>query len=364
MDCCETDGFKRPIEIREEPTLSKTVKRRAVLKGAGLFAGTAPLVAGGTARGLAKSGTIQLAFCSAILCVAPFEVTREGGYFRDEGLDVNLVYMRGSTAARKGLVGGAVDYAGTSLDDVVEAVTRGAEIKRFSSTARLPLLSLAIAPGQVAEINSFKDLEGRTVGVVSLGSIAHSLTLFLMRKSGADGQKVKFAQLGPNIYDPVRLGQVDAAWVNEPALSLLVKQGGRALVNFMETDDADKYLGGRCEFKGMGVRTAEIAARRDEMRALVRALEKGLVRVQSVKPEGITGALPKLLLAGVDAALLTEIFGRYRSSLYPTMGAIDVAACERVVDPLKFTTMINPDITATQTLHPSIPPPYTLHISH
>src|SRR6266545_458795 len=99
MDCCETDGFKRPIEIREEPTLDKSVRRRVVLKGAGLLAGTAPLVAGSTARGLAKSGTIQLAFCSAILCVAPFEVTRAGGYFRDEGVDVNLVYMRGSTAA-------------------------------------------------------------------------------------------------------------------------------------------------------------------------------------------------------------------------------------------------------------------------
>jgi NitT/TauT family transport system substrate-binding protein len=354
MDCCETDGFKRPIEIREEPTLEKSVKRRAVLKGAGLFAGTAPLMAGGTARGLAKSGTIQLAFCSAILCVAPFEVTREGGYFRDEGLDVKLVYMRGSTAATQALVGGAVDYAATSFDDIIEAVNRGAEIKRFSSTARLPLLALAIAPGQVADINSFKDLEGRTVGVVSLGSIAHSLTLFLMRKAGADGQKVKFAQLGPNIFDPVRLGQVDAAWVNEPALSLLVKQGGRALVNFMETDDADKYLGGRYEFMGMGVRTAEIAARRDEMRALVRALEKGLARVQSVKPEEITGALPKLLLAGVDAPLLTEIFGRYRSSLYPTMGAIDVAACERVVDTLKFTGLIKPEVRAEQMLDLSI----------
>ncbi|HYU12794.1 MAG TPA: ABC transporter substrate-binding protein, partial [Stellaceae bacterium] len=139
MDCCETDGFKRPIEIREEPTLDKSVRRRVVLKGAGLFAGTTPLVAGSTARGLAKSGPIQLAFCSAILCVAPFEVTRAGGYFRDEGVDVNLVYMRGSTAATQALVGGAIDYAANSFDDVVEAVNRGAEIKRFSSTARLPL---------------------------------------------------------------------------------------------------------------------------------------------------------------------------------------------------------------------------------
>src|SRR6267154_3281421 len=168
MDCCETDGFKRPVEIREKPALEKTVK---------------------------------LAFCSQMLCVPPYEVTSDGGYFRDEGLDVQLVYMRGSTAATQALVGGAVDYAATSFDDVLQAFNRGAEIKRFYSTARLPLLALAVAPNKAAEINNFKDLEGRTVGEVSRGSLSESMTLFLMKKAGADGKNVTFAVLGPNIYE-------------------------------------------------------------------------------------------------------------------------------------------------------------------
>ncbi|SDR39222.1 NitT/TauT family transport system substrate-binding protein [Rhizobiales bacterium GAS113] len=354
MDCCETDGFKRPREIRGEPTLAKTVRRRGVLKGAALVAGTTCLLASGVTQGAAKSATIQLAFCSQLLCVPPYEVTRDGGYFRDEGLDVQLVYMRGSTAAMQALVGGAVDYAATSFDDVLQAFNRGADIRRFYSTARLPLAALAIAPNRIAEINSFKDLEGRTIGIVSRGGIAEALTLFLMKKAGAEGKKIHFAILGPNIYDPVRLGQVDAAWVGEPALSLLVKEGGRALVNFMETDDAERYLGGRYEFMGVSVRTAEIAARREEMRALARALEKGLSRLQSIKPEEITAALPHQLMAGVDTAQLTDIFGRYRASLYPTGGAIDVAACERVADTLKFTGLIKPEVKAEQVLDLSI----------
>jgi NitT/TauT family transport system substrate-binding protein len=354
MDCCESDGLKRPGEIRADPTLAKTVNRRAVLKGAAVVAGSTPVVASGMAKGAAKNATIQLAFCSQLLCVPPYEVTRDGGYFRDEGLDVQLVYMRGSTAAMQALVGGAVDYAATSFDDVLQAFNRGAAIERFFSTARLPLAALAIAPSRAAEINSFKDLEGRTIGLVSRGGTAEALTLFLMKKAGADGKKIEFAVLGPNIYDPVRLGQVDAAWVGEPALSLLVKEGGKALVNLMETDDAAKYLGGRYEFMGVAVRTAEVAARRDEMRALARALEKGLGRLQSIKPEQITAALPKQLVAGVDTAQLTDIFGRYRTSLYPTVGAIDVAACERVADTLKFVGLIKPEVKAAQVLDLSI----------
>jgi NitT/TauT family transport system substrate-binding protein len=351
MDCCETNGFTRFPEINREPPL---VARRGMLKGAALLASTAPLLASGAKKASAKGTTVQLAFCSNILCAPPYEVTRSGGHFRDEGLDVQLVYMRGSTAATQALVGGALDYAATSFDDVLQAFNRGADIRRFCSTGQLPLQALAIAPNWVGKIKEFKDLEGRTLGIVSRGSITEALTLFLMKKAGADGKKVQFAVLGPNIYDPVRLGQVDAAWVSEPALSLLVKDGSRALVNFMETDDAAKYLGGSYEFMGVSARTAELAGRRDEMRALVRALAKGLSALQSVKPEEITAAMPKQLMAGVDTGQLTDIIARYRTSLYPATAVLDVASCERVADTLKFAGLIKPEVKAEQALDLSI----------
>jgi NitT/TauT family transport system substrate-binding protein len=347
MDCCETNGFTRFPEINREPPL---VARRGMLKGAALLAGTAPLLASGTKKASAKGTTIQLAFCSNILCAPPYEVTRSGGHFRDEGLDVQLVYMRGSTAATQALVGGALDYAATSFDDVLQAFNRGADIRRFCSTGRLPLQALAVAPNRIAEINSFKDLEGRTLGIVSQEQTKPHP--FLM-KAGPTAE-VQFAVLGPNIYDPVRLGQVDAAWVSEPALSLLVKDGSRAIVNFMETDDANKYLGGSYEFMGVSVRTTELSARRDEMRALARALEKGLAALQSVKPEEITAAMPKQLMAGVDTGQLTDIIARYRASLFPTTAALDVGSCERVADTLKFAGLIKPDVKAEQVLDLSI----------
>jgi NitT/TauT family transport system substrate-binding protein len=351
MDCCETNGFQRPPDIRAETPLAKPVGRRGVLKGTALAAGTAPLLAGRVAK---AANTIQLAFCSNLLCAPPFEVTRVGGYFRDEGLDVQLVYMRGSTAATQALVGGALVYAATSFDDVLQAFNRGAAIRRFCSTGRLPLQALAVAPKRVDVIKSFKDLEGRTVGIVSRGNMSEAQTLYLMKKAGADGKKVEFAVLGPNIYEPVRLGQVDAAWVSEPALSLLVKDGGRALVNFMKIEDAEKYLGGTYEFMGISARAADIPARREEMRALVRALEKGLARLQTIDPGEITAALPKQLVAGADTVLLTDLIAHYRGSLYPTGSALDVAACERVADTLKFAGLVKPELKAEQVLDLSI----------
>jgi NitT/TauT family transport system substrate-binding protein len=122
----------------------------------------------------------------------------------------------------------------------------------------------------------------------------------------------------------------------------------------METDDAEKYLGGRYEFMGGSARTSEISERREQMRALVRALEKGLGRLQSIKPEQITASLPHQPIEGVDTAQLTEIFGRYRASLYPTQGVEDPAACDRVAETLKFTGLIKLEINTEQMLDLSI----------
>jgi NitT/TauT family transport system substrate-binding protein len=242
------------------------------------------------------------------------------------------------------LVGGAVDYAGTSFDVALQAFSRGAEIRRFATTGRLPLFALATAPKRAAEIAELKALEGRIVGVSGLGNADHALVLYLMKKAGAEPKKTQFATLGPNISEALRLGQVDAAMVQEPALSRAVKSGSTVLVNFMDTADAAKHLGGDYEFMGVAVRTAERDKRKDEMAALARALQKGLQRVQETSAKELIGALPKELVAGADLSELIEIVDRYKASLYPTKVAIDVASCERVADSLKLDGLVKPDL--------------------
>jgi hypothetical protein len=54
--------------------------------------------------------------------------------------------------------------------------------------------------------------------------------------------------------------------------------------------------------------------------------------------------------AGLDVALTEEIIGRLRAGLYPVNTIIDVAACDRVADTLKFIGLIKPEINASQVL--------------
>lgn len=330
MGCCEKMTVDTPEVGRTTASGSSGIGRRTALKGIAGVAGGVAALKSGLAYGQLRK--LRLAFCGQLLCVVPYEVTQARGRFEEEGLDVELVYTRGGNAAMQALVGGAVDYTGSSFDVALQAFARGAPIRRIASTGRLPLFALAVGPRTADEIKSLKDLEGRTVGVSALGNADHAMLLYLLKEAGADASAVQFATLGTNLYDALRVGHVDAGMVQEPALSLLVEAGGAVLVNAMDLADATKYLGGPYEFMGVAVRAEEREERRDEMVRLARALAKGLQDTRTIPVDEIIAALPNELIAGGDQAQLRTILERYRTSLYPESVAIDVEACRRVME--------------------------------
>jgi NitT/TauT family transport system substrate-binding protein len=333
MDCCA------PVtEPRRNPTDGLRLSRRQVLRGMVLTAGAVGLAACGVRPGSDEQDPdleqVSLAFCGQLLCVVPYEVTRAQGYFADEGLDMELIYSRGGGDAVQALNGGAVDYAATSFDAQLGAVAGGATIKRFMTTGRLPLFALATAPDTADDITGVEDLAGRSVAVSSLGNADHTIMLYVLDRAGVDPDSVEFATIGTNLYDALRLGQVDAGMVQEPALTMIVDDGGRELVNFMETEDADEVFGGAYEFMGVAVRDGEQEERAEQLQAMARALRNGLEHVRTADVGDIVDALPGELTAGEDLDQLADIISRYRESLWPDEVTLDEDAAQRVITSL------------------------------
>src|SRR6266496_6273410 len=153
MSCCDETTARVP---------DTDVSRRSLFKGAALIASLIP--AARSTRSAAQGRQIKLAYCSQLLCGVPYEVARSGGIFKNHRLDVQLVYTRGGSAAMQALVGGAVDYAATSLDVAITAFgNAGADIRRFAVTGRLPLFAVVTAPKSSSTITTVKALEGKTV---------------------------------------------------------------------------------------------------------------------------------------------------------------------------------------------------------
>ncbi len=331
MSCCDETTARVP---------DTSVSRRSMFKGAALIASVIPSAQPSAAQGK----KVKLAYCSQLLCGVPYEVARSRGLFKHHGLDVELVYTRGGSAAMQALIGGAVDYSATSLDVALTAyVNVGADIRRFAVTGRLPLFALVTAPRTAGAIQSVKALEGKTVAVSGLGNADHALTLFLLKQAGADAGKVQFATMGVNLLEALRQGQVDAGLVQEPALTLLSRSGARVLVNGMDLADAKKHLGGTYEFMGLAVRGKELAQRKPEMAQLTKALADALKTLHTMSGDQLVAALPKEMTTGLDLKQFGEILGRYRDSLYPEALTIDLDAAKRVAQSLIVGGLLKPD---------------------
>jgi NitT/TauT family transport system substrate-binding protein len=333
MGCCDETTARVP---------ETDVTRRSLFKGAGLIASVIPAARPGSSA--AQSRQIKLAYCSQLLCGVPYEVARSSGLFKAHGLDVQFVYTRGGAAAMQALVGGAVDYAATSLDVAIQAYANvGADIRRFAVTGRLPLFALVTAPRTANQIQSIKDLEGKTIGISALGTADHALTLYLLKQAGADARKVQFATMGVNLLEALRQGQVEAGLVQEPALTLLKRANARVLMNAMDLEEARHYLGGSFEFMGVAVRAKEIEQRKQEMVALTQALADALKALRAMSGDQLSAAFPKEMTTGLDLKEFGEIIASHRDSLYPETVAIDLESAKRVQQSLVVGGLIKPD---------------------
>ena len=340
MGCCDEETALVPKSgMRRSDFAPPDVSRRSILQGVGAVAGVLG-AANPAAAQTAPLKKVTISFCSQFLCAPPYEVARGFGYFKQQGLDAEIIYFRGGNASVQAFVSGAVDFCASSLDVAMQAYAKGADMRRFVTTGRLPLFALATAPKHAASIRELKQLEGKTVGVSALGNADHALLLFLLKQAGADAKKVQFATLGVNILEALRQGQVDAGLVQEPALTLLERAGSRVLVNAMDSADANKFLGGAYEFMGVSVRTKEMDSRRAEMLAIARGLDAALKAIPQMPAEQMIKAFPKELFAGADIKQYEDVLTRYKASLYPTSAKIDLPAVHRVADTLKSTGLV------------------------
>ena len=133
MGCCEATNPDLIGVPSYQEDASIAFDRRTALKGMLGFAGVMFVSACGP-KPVGEATKVRLAFCGQLLCVVPYEVARARGHFADQGLEIELVYTRGGNAAMQALVGGAVEYAGTSFDVALQAVPTA----RRSAASLLP----------------------------------------------------------------------------------------------------------------------------------------------------------------------------------------------------------------------------------
>jgi NitT/TauT family transport system substrate-binding protein len=181
----------------------------------------------------AKAEVLKIAIPSTTQAVLAFTIARDKGYYRAEGLDVELILMSAPIASRA-LMSGDVAVAtvgGAGLPPVL----RGSPFKFLFTTYNRAMFWLYAKP----EIRDVKALKGRRVGVSGIGSGPDSLMREILRQNGLDpGRDVAVLSLGvmPTIFAGLQSGTVDAAMLSPPVTFKAEEAGFRELVSFPKQD--------------------------------------------------------------------------------------------------------------------------------
>ncbi len=135
------------------------------------------------ARSQAPLQRVVITYSSRSIASIDLFVAQERGFFREEGLDPQLVQVR-ATAAIAAIVSGEVHALG-SIGSAVRAIQRGAPIKVLAVSLRRPLFWLVSRP----ELKSFRELKGKVIGTTTIGGSQHTAGIRLLRKAGLDPDK-------------------------------------------------------------------------------------------------------------------------------------------------------------------------------
>src|SRR5438477_7769217 len=100
----------------------------------------------------------------------PLTVASQLGFFKDEGLNVNISDLRGGSEALAALMGGSVDMVTGFYEHTIRAKSQGKHLVMTAVFDRFPGLVLMVGKQHVGEVRSIKDLVGKPVGVTAPGS--------------------------------------------------------------------------------------------------------------------------------------------------------------------------------------------------
>ena len=261
------------------------------------------------------------------------------GYFKEQGLDVQLSSDTSGVNAEDGLLTGNVQGVVGFYDHTIDLQSKGKFVQAVVQFSQAPGEAVIVSTRRGANIRSAADFRGHAFGVTGLGSSTHLLMTYLGLSQGVKGNEMGIAAVGSgnSFSAALREGRIDGGMTTEPTLSRLLKSGdARLLIDLRTPAQASAELGGVYPAACLYMSAPWINTHRDEVQRLVNAFVKALRFIDSHSAQEIAALLPVEYLAG-DRALYIGPLQQSKSmftadGVMPPAGPANVLRVMRLAD--------------------------------
>src|SRR5262245_13453939 len=171
---------------------------------------------------LAQLKKIRFSTTSIAVTELQFRIAHLKGFYREEGLDLETLLIRGSVGMQA-LIGGSVDYA-SAAGSIIAAAVRGAPVRLVLIVNSKPQFDLVGRP----EVKTVQQLKGKVIGISSRGGAVYLLAE-LMPTDHAVGPNnaASMVVIGTpaELATTMRSGHIAACLFSPPRQLVLYREG-------------------------------------------------------------------------------------------------------------------------------------------
>ena len=305
------------MPVPYNPHRPHQITRRTFAAGTAL---TAAALALPTLRAQGKLEKTKIAMSvdgKAAFYYLPLTISEQLGYFKTEGLDVEISDFAGGARALQAVVGGSADVYSGAFEHTINLQAKNQMFRAFVLQGRAPQIAFGISTKTMPNYKTIADLKGKKIGVSAPGSSTNMMANLVLLRGGLHANDVSFIGVGTaaGALTALRSGQIDAMSNTDPVMTMLEQKGDVKIISDTRT------LKGTVEVFGGAMPAACLYAPQDFIQknpntcqALANAIVHGLKWLQTAGPGDIIKTVPESYLLG-DRALYLASFNKVRESI-------------------------------------------------
>jgi NitT/TauT family transport system substrate-binding protein len=228
-----------------------------------------------SAEGADNLTRVRMGLAARSTTSMPFFVAKERGFFREEGLDVELIVMQ-AIQTIQATMANSTQFA-SATGSAVSSAVNGANIRVILAVTDQPSFDLIAQPS----IASVQQLRGKKIGTGGVGSLAEILARRILSAHNVRPEEVTILATGPShmTYLSLKAKVIDAAPLQMPLTFTAQDEGFRKLVSAAEVYRS--VQGGLATTKAMLTEQPELVTK------VVRAMMKAIRLIKSDRKYGI-----------------------------------------------------------------------------
>jgi NitT/TauT family transport system substrate-binding protein len=225
----------------------------------------------------------------------PLTLADRLGYFKDEGLNVEIADFPGGAKALQAMVGGSADVVSGAFEHVVDMHAKGIEAQEFVLQDNYSGIVLGLSKAKAASYKSPKDLRGLKIGVTAPGSSTNIFVNALLARDGLPPDSVSIIGVGASsgAVAAMQKGEIDGISNLDPVITRLEKSGAIVAVVDTRTPQGMKDVYGGAYAAGcLYARTEFLRKNPNTAAALASAMVRALLWLQKATPDQVVSTVP------------------------------------------------------------------------